>query len=93
MIFSRDMCVREYISSVSKKSFRHAAHVFETFSKFQKLLISMVRDTLLGFPSHSLPYRYRKSYHFIDSLIFFLWSSKNYALSQELSLSCRRIRL
>ena len=28
----------------------------------------MVRDTLLGFPSHSLPYRYRKSCHFIDSL-------------------------
>ena len=28
----------------------------------------MVRDTLLGFPSHSLPYRYRKSYHFIDRL-------------------------
>ncbi len=28
----------------------------------------MVRDTLLGFPSHALPYRYRKSYHFIDSL-------------------------
>ena len=28
----------------------------------------MVRDTLLGFPSHSLPYRYRQSYHFIDSL-------------------------
>ena len=28
----------------------------------------MVRDTLLGFPSHSLPYRYRNSYHFIDSL-------------------------
>ena len=28
----------------------------------------MVRDTLLGIPSHSLPYRYRKSCHFIDSL-------------------------
>ena len=28
----------------------------------------MVRDTLLGFPSHTLPYRYRKSCHFIDSL-------------------------
>ena len=28
----------------------------------------MVRDTLPGFPSHSLPYRYRKSCHFIDSL-------------------------
>ena len=28
----------------------------------------MVRDTLLGFPSHALPYRYRKSYHFIDRL-------------------------
>ena len=28
----------------------------------------MARDTLLGFPSHTLPYRYRQSYHFIDSL-------------------------
>ena len=28
----------------------------------------MARDTLLGFPLHSLPYRYRNSYHFIDSL-------------------------
>ena len=28
----------------------------------------MVRDTLLGFPSHSLPYRYRKFCHFIDNL-------------------------
>ena len=28
----------------------------------------MVRDTLLGFPSHTLPYRYRKFYHFIYSL-------------------------
>ena len=25
----------------------------------------MVRDTLLGFPSHSLPYRYHKFHHFI----------------------------
>ena len=48
-----------------EKSFRRAAQVFETLKKFQKLLISMVRDTLLGFPSHTLPYRYRKSYHFI----------------------------
>jgi len=28
----------------------------------------MVRDTLLGFPSRTLPYRYHKSYHFIDRL-------------------------
>ena len=28
----------------------------------------MVRDTLLGFPSHALPYRYCKSDYFIDSL-------------------------
>ncbi len=33
----------------------------------------MVRDTLLGFPSHTLPYRYRKSYHFIGSLIIYLF--------------------
>ena len=39
--------------SVSKKSFRPAAYVFEALKKLQKLLISMVRDTLLGFPSHS----------------------------------------
>ena len=26
----------------------------------------MARDTLLGFPSHTLPYRYCKSYQFID---------------------------
>ena len=39
--------------SVSKKSFRPAAQVFEALKKLQKLLISMVRDTLLGFPSHS----------------------------------------
>ena len=43
-----------------KNAFRHAACVFETLKKFQKLLISMVRDTPLGFPSHSLPYRYCK---------------------------------
>ena len=28
----------------------------------------MGRDTLPAFPSHSFPYCYRKSYHFIDSL-------------------------
>ena len=28
----------------------------------------MVRDTLLGFPSHSLPYLYCQSCRFIDSL-------------------------
>ena len=28
----------------------------------------MVRDTLLGFPSHTLPYRYRKTCHYIDIL-------------------------
>ena len=54
------------VLSVPKKYFYHAAQVFETLKKFQKLLILMVRDTLLGFPSHALPYRYRNSYHFID---------------------------
>ena len=28
----------------------------------------MVRDTLLGFPSHALPYRYRKTIPYIDIL-------------------------
>ena len=54
------------VLSVSKKYFCHAAQVLETLKKFQKLLILMVRDTLLGFPSHALPYRYRNSYHSID---------------------------
>ena len=55
------------VLSVSKKYFRHAAQVFETLNKFQKLLILlMVRDTFLGFPSHALPYRYCNSYHSID---------------------------
>ena len=54
---------------MSKKSFRHAASVFKTLEKFQKLMILMARDTLLGIPSHTLPYRYREPYHFIDRLI------------------------
>ena len=56
--------------SVPKKYFYHAAQFFETLKKFQKLLFLMVRDTLLGFPSRALPYRYRNSYHFIDRLRF-----------------------
>ena len=59
-----------FLLSVSKKSFLPAAQVFETLKKFQKLLISMVRDTLLGFPSHIHPYRYRKFCHFIDILAY-----------------------
>ncbi len=59
----RRHCLRRL--SVSKKYFRPAAQVFETLKKLQKLLISMVRDTLLGFPSHTPPYRYRKSCHLI----------------------------
>ena len=35
----------------------------------------MVRDTLLGFPSHALPYRYRNSYHFIGMLFLFFKKS------------------
>ena len=54
------------VLSVPKKYFYHAAQVFETLKKFQKLLILMVRDTLLGFPSHALPYCYHHSYHSID---------------------------
>ncbi len=46
--------------SVSKKSFRPAACVFETLKKFQKRLILMVRDTLLGFPSHSVSKKPRR---------------------------------
>ena len=30
----------------------------------------MVRDTLLGFPSHIHPYRYRKFCHFIDNFAY-----------------------
>ena len=54
------------VLSVPKKYFYHAAQFFGTLKKFQKLLILMVRDTLLGFPSRALPYRYRNSYHSID---------------------------
>ena len=54
------------VLSVPKKHFRHAAQVFKTLKKFQKLLILMVRDTFLGFPSHALPYCYHHSYHSID---------------------------
>ena len=31
----------------------------------------MVRDTLLGFPSHSLPYRYRK-YTTLSTVLLFI---------------------
>ena len=54
------------VLSVWKKYFYHAAQVFKTLKKFQKPLILMVRDTLLGFPSHALPYCYHHSYHSID---------------------------
>ena len=72
--------------SVSKKHFRHAAQVFENLIKFQELLILMVKDTLLGFPSHALSYRYRNSYHFIDrrSLFHFFASLPKNISAQNL---------
>ena len=54
------------VLSVPKKYFYHVVQIFYTLIKFQDLLILMVRDTFLGFPSHALPYRYRNSYHSID---------------------------
>ena len=73
---------------MSKKSFRPAARVFETLKKFQKRLILMVRDTLLGFPPHSLPYCYRKLHQFIDGLI-----DKHILLERELCSGNRCHRL
>ena len=37
-----------------RKSFSTHGLSFESFKEFPKLLISMARDTLLGFPSHTL---------------------------------------
>ena len=42
-------------TSACRKSI--SAEAFESLKKLQKLLISMARDPLLGFPSHTLPYR------------------------------------
>ena len=48
------------VSQRVEKVFSTRCLSFETPKKLQKLLISMARDTLLGFPSHTLPYRYHK---------------------------------
>ncbi len=52
----------------------------------------MVRDTLLGFPSHSLPYRYRQSYHFIDSLKEATLSGSLFSHSRDVFRGCFRLK-